>query len=132
MNGGWLAWLAGTAAAFMLGMQVWSWMQTRRARGQPAPDTSRVDGAAATDRARVYYFYATHCGHCRSMTPRVDRLRQSHRNLIKLDIADARELAQAFGVAATPALVQVVDGVIRHVQLGGISEARLLAMLTPP
>jgi thiol-disulfide isomerase/thioredoxin len=132
MNDSRVLWLAAAVAVFVLAMQVWTWLSARRARGRPAPDTAQVDGAAAADRVRVYYFYATHCGHCRSMTPRVDRLRQTHRNLIKLDIAESRELARAFGVAATPGLVQVVDGLIRRVQLGGISEARLLAMLTPP
>jgi thiol-disulfide isomerase/thioredoxin len=129
VNASWVLWLAGAAVAFMLAVQGWMWLQSRRARGRPAPDTARVDGPAAADRVRVYYFYGVHCGHCRSMTPRVDRLRESHRNLIKLDIAEARDLAQAFGVMATPGVVQVVDGVIRRVQLGGMSDARLRALL---
>jgi len=128
----WLLWAVGAIASFMLMLQAWIWLQARRMRGRPAPDTAHVDGAAAAARVRVYYFYGAHCSHCRSMTPLVDRLRESHHNLIKLDIADARDLAQAFGVAATPGLVQVVDGVIRRVQLGGMSEARLLALLTSP
>lgn len=126
----WLLWGVGAIASVMLMLQAWIWLQTRRMRGRPAPDTAHVDGAAAADRVRVYYFYGAHCGHCRSMTPLVDRLRVGHRNLIKLDIADARGLAQAFGVAGTPGLVQVVDGVIRRVQLGGMSEAHLLTLLS--
>ena len=126
----WLLWGIGAIAGLMLVLQAWIWLQARRMRGRPAPDTAHVDGAAAAERVRVYYFYGAHCGHCRSMTPLVDRLRASHHNLIKLDIADAHDLAQAFGVAATPGLVQVVDGVIRRVQLGGMSEARLLTLLS--
>ena len=126
----WLLWGIGAIAGLMLVLQAWVWLQTRRMRGRLAPDTAQVDGAAAAERVRVYYFYGAHCGHCRSMTPLVDRLRASHHNLIKLDIADAHDLAQAFGVAATPGLVQVVDGVIRRVQLGGMSEARLLTLLS--
>jgi len=121
--------LIGAAATLLLLLQATMWVRARRTLGRPAPDTASVDGAASADRVRVYYFHAVHCGHCRSMTPRVELLRAHHRNLIKLDIADARELAQAFGVAATPSFIQVVDGVIRQVKLGGQSEAQLRAML---
>jgi thioredoxin 1 len=124
--------LIGTAASLLLLLQAYMWLQSRRTLGRPAPDTASVDGEATADRVRVYYFYAAHCGPCRAVTPLVERLRASHRNLIKLDIAEARELAQAFGVAATPSFIQVVDGVIRRVKLGGQSEARLRAMLQLP
>lgn len=123
--------LAGVVA-FLFLLQGLAWMRARRSQGQPAPDTADVDGAAAADPLRVYYFYAVHCGPCRAIMPLVERLRASHRNLIKVDIADSRELARDFGVAATPSFIQVVDGIIRKVKLGGQSEAQLLAMLQPP
>jgi thiol-disulfide isomerase/thioredoxin len=129
MGDSWLPWLGGAIATFFLGMQAHIWLRSRQAQGRPAPETAHVDGAAHADRVRVYYFYAAHCGHCRSSTPLVDQLHITHRNLIKLDIADARELAQAFGIAATPAFVQVIDGVIQRVQLGGMSSAQLQTLL---
>jgi len=123
--------LIGGAATFLVLLQGLMWLQARRAQGRPAPDTTLVDGKAAADRVRVYYFYATHCGPCRSMMLLVERLRGDHRNLIKLDVSESRELARSFGVAATPSFIQVIDGVIRRVKLGGQSEVRLLAMLHP-
>lgn len=92
--------LIGGAATFLVLLQGLMWLQARRAQGRPAPDTTLVDGKAAADRVRVYYFYATHCGPCRSMMPLVERLRGDHRNLIKLDVSESRELARSFGVAA--------------------------------
>jgi thiol-disulfide isomerase/thioredoxin len=124
--------LAGLVTAFLLIMQVSTWMRAQQAQGRPVPDTTAIDGAAARDRVRLYYFYSDHCGHCRSMTPLVERLQARHRNLIKLNIAEARELARALGAAATPCFVQVVDGFIRQVKLGSQSEARLRAMLQAP
>lgn len=124
--------LIGAAAAFLILLQGLMWLQARRAQGHPAPDTTRVDGAATADRVRVYYFYAAHCGPCKSMMPLVERLRGDHRNLIKLDVSESHELARSFGVAATPSFIQVIDGVIRQVKLGGQSEVRLLAMLQSP
>lgn len=123
-----LVFMAGVVA-FLFLLQCLMWLQARRSQGQPAPDTSGVDGAAVTDPVRVYYFYAVHCGPCRAMVPLVDRLCASHRNLIKLNVAESRELARDFGVTATPSFIQVVDGIIRQVKLGGQSEAKLLTML---
>jgi len=124
--------LFGAAAVFMVLLQGLTWLQARRAQGRPAPDTAAVDGAAAADRVRVYYFHATHCGPCRAMMPLVEQLNVHHRNLIKLDVAESRTLALRFGVTATPSFIQVVDGIIRQVKLGGQSEARLRDMLLPP
>lgn len=127
-----LGWVVTTAVALLLLWQLAMWLQARRSLGRPAPDTCAVDGDAAADPVRVYYFYAERCGHCRSMTPLVERLRVSHRNLVKLDLAEARELARAFGVVATPSFIQVTDGRIRRVMLGAQSEKQLRALLKVP
>ncbi len=124
--------ITGFVALLLFLQEGLMWLQARRSRGQPAPDTTGVDGAADTDPVRVYYFYAKHCGPCHAMMPLVERLRASHRNLIKIDIAESRELTRDFGVTATPSFIQVVDSMIRQVKLGGRSEAQLLAMLQSP
>lgn len=121
--------LLGGAASFLIVLQGLVWMQARRARGRRAPETRTVDGPAATDRIRVYYFFAEHCAPCRAMRPLIERLCGTHRNLVRLDIAESRELARAFGVVATPCFIQVVDGVVRQVKLGGLSETRLMRLL---
>jgi len=63
------------------------------------------------------------------VTPVVDRLRSSYRNLIKVDVAENQALARAFGVAATPSFLLVEDGLIRQVRIGGLNETRLKQML---
>lgn len=63
------------------------------------------------------------------MTPLVDRLRDGHPNLIKVNVAEAMFLARDFGVTATPSFVLVEDGTIRRVRLGGQSEKQLLSLL---
>lgn len=120
-----LALLVG--AVFM--MQYLALRRARRSEGLPAPDTAAVADAAGHDGRRLFYFYSAHCGPCRATTPLVDRLRGSHRNLIKVNVAEAPELARGFGIAATPSFVLVEGGTIRRVLLGGQSERRLLALL---
>jgi len=115
-------WLIYPVAGFIALLFLMQFIALRRARqseGRAAPDTTAVDGAAQADRRRVYYFYATHCGPCRAMTPVVDRLRTEHRNLIKINVAEAPDLARGFGIAATPSFVLVEDGAIRQVKLNG-------------
>ena len=113
------------------GLQLWTFWRARQALGQPAPDTRDVDGEVASDTRRVYYFFGVHCGPCRATTLLVDQLRRTHRNLIKIEVAEHQALARAFGVAATPSFVLVEDGLIRQVHLGGLNEARLVYMLQP-
>lgn len=124
-----LGWIITGVAALLLLSQLAMWLQARRSHGRPAPDTRAVDGEAAADPVRVYYFYSERCGHCRTMMPLVECLRVSHRNLVKLDTAEAHELARAFGVVATPCFIQVADGLIRRVKLGALSEKQLRALL---
>jgi thiol-disulfide isomerase/thioredoxin len=104
--------------------------QAKRCQGKPAPDTSTVDGGINADK-RVYFFHAAHCGPCKAITPLVDRVRQEFPNLIKVDVAANLELAQAFGIAATPSFIVVCDGVVSEVKLGGVSASWLRERLAP-
>lgn len=110
-------------------LQYLTMRRARRVEGRPAPDTSAVDGDARDDPRRLYYFHSPQCGPCRATTPVVDRLRADHRNLIKVDVTRAPDLARAFGVLATPSFVLVEDGAIRRVHLGGQGERQIVAML---
>lgn len=114
---------------FMAALQLSTYWRARRAVGRAAPDTSSVDGAAISERRRIYYFFAENCGPCRAMAPLVARLQQTHPNLVKVDVAQSLPLARAFGVAATPSFVLVEDNKIRQMHPGGMSESRLRKML---
>lgn len=125
-------WLAYPVLVFVVLVLLMQYLVARRARqieGRSAPDTGALDGEAHGDSRRVYYFYSAHCGPCRASTPIVDRVRQAHRNLIKVDVARHVDLARAFGIAATPSFIAVEDGVITKVRLGGLSEAQILGLL---
>jgi len=103
----------------------------RQSEGAMAPDTASVDGGITTDK-RIYFFHASHCGPCHAIAPLVDMLCREFPNLIKVDVADHPELAQGFGIAATPSFI-VVDGKrIAEVKLGGVSESWLRGHLAQP
>lgn len=110
----------------------WQWRTLRMAKrceGLAAPDTSAVDAGVIADK-RVYFFHAEHCGPCKAISPLVDSVREEFPNLIKVDVAENMDLAQAFGIAATPSFIAVCDGVVSEVKLGGVSASWLRERLS--
>ena len=126
----WSAIVVGSLIALIVGMQMFMWIRAKRSVGNPAPDTSAIDGRAAADKRRLYYFYSASCGPCRAIKPLVEKLRQAHRNLIPVDVPQNIELARKFGIAGTPSFILVSEGSIQQVLLGGQSERKLLELLT--
>lgn len=125
----WIPYLAIGFVALLLLAQQLTLRRAKDIEGRPAPDTGAVDGEARVAGRRVYYFHSVRCGPCRAMTPIVDHLRESHRNLIKVDVAETPELARGFGIAATPSFIVVENEVVRQVKLGGLSEKQLLNLI---
>ena len=125
----WMGIVAFGFGILFMGMQAYGWLLAKKSVGQPAPDTSAIDGDAASDARRVYYFHSRHCGPCRSIAPLVAKLRKDHRNLVCVDIEQNLPIARAFSVAGTPSFVLVESGRIRQVLLGGQSESKLLRLI---
>jgi thioredoxin 1 len=110
----------------------WQWRTLRMAKrceGQEVPDTSAIDGGVVAKK-RIYYFYSPHCGPCKAISPLVDTLREEFPNLIKVDVTENMDLAQSFGIAATPSFIVVTDGVVSEVKLGGVSASWLRERLS--
>jgi len=120
--------ITALVATFLL-LQWVMYRQSKRNEGQMAPDTSEIDDLADHP-LRVYYFYSSNCGPCRRMTPVVDKLREQHDNLIKVNISEYSQIARGFGVAGVPCIAVVIDGRISKVQLGRVSESQLALTLT--
>jgi|GEM_PF-1022420 len=113
----------------LLALQWLALLRARKSVGRAVPQTAIVDNAIDDD-CRVYFFHAAHCGPCRAISPLVDSLRQEHRNLIKVDVAEHPELAREFGIRATPSFIAVSGSTIRAVKLGAPGKAWLKAHLT--
>lgn len=118
------------AVALLASLQALMWVRAKRSIGRPAPDTSSVDGPASADSRRLYYFFSQSCGPCRAMKPVVEKLRETHRNLIPVDIAQSIDLARKFSVAGTPSFVLVEGDTVRTVLLGGQAERKLSRLLS--
>ncbi len=117
--------LVGIACAWLLWQQLRPRLMARRMLGRQISEPSPDEGSGA----RLYYFWSPQCAMCRGMTPLIDRLRETRSDLFKINAAESPELARGFGIAATPTLVLVRDGLVKKVLLGAQNEARILELL---
>ncbi len=97
--------------ALMVGTQVAVRRRAAAMRGKPAPELPGAIGQAlrAADRV-LLYFYSPGCAACRPLTPRVRELPGQGRSVFLVNVAESLGEARAFGVMATPTLVEVAGG----------------------
>ncbi len=94
-----------------IGTQVAVRRRAAAMRGRPAPELPGPLGEAvrAADRS-LLYFYSQSCAACRPLTPRLRELAGRGRAVYLVDVAESSVEARAFGVMATPTLVEISSG----------------------
>jgi thioredoxin 1 len=78
-------------------------------------------------------FYATWCGPCRMLSPRVDKVAQELSpkiKFVKVNVDNAPNLAQQYDISSIPALFLFKDGAVVKKIVGLQSEEELRANLT--
>ena len=75
-------------------------------------------------------FYADWCGPCRMVGPVLAELAEEHAELsvVKVNVDDEPELAEAFGVNSIPAIYAVKDGKVVGQAVGFRPKEQLLAL----
>ncbi len=122
----WLPYIFLALIGLFLGLQVWFWARTRRLQGRPAPEyRDLLDPDTAARPRLLFYFYSGHCGPCRAMTPKVERLGREHANVVMVDVGSDSPLTCRFGVTAVPAFIRVEDGRIARARMGRLSDRAL-------
>ena len=79
-------------------------------------------------------FWAPWCGPCRMVSPLVERVGREHAGqlkVVKLNIDDAPEIADRYGVRGIPLLVLFHDGSEVTRQVGAVPHPQLNAWLEP-
>ncbi len=107
------------------------WLSTQAIRGRPLEDSLRrhLPELERHGERALIYCYSAACGPCRSMTPLVDQLREEGYPIVKADLGQNPELAEALGVRATPTLLLVEDGQIQAAGLGAKTRRQILKLL---
>jgi thioredoxin 1 len=125
----WISVLIGVFIVVFVAFNFLPLWRARRARGHavPALDPFLTDAQRRAPRLLVY-FWSPSCGMCRAMTPVIDRLAAEHADVVKINAAEAREIARECGVMATPSLAVIEQGVVRRLVVGARSEAQIRAL----
>ena len=76
-------------------------------------------------------FYATWCGPCRMVSPLVDEIAEENSDyqICKVDVDEAPELAQKFGVMSIPTLVVLKQGKVITQNVGALPKNAILDLL---
>ena len=116
----WVGFLALVLVALVIVFILWTGLLTHDIRGRSVdPLKSIVPGLAEHKHKAVIYCYSEHCGPCRRIGPEIDRLREQHPNVLKLDVGRHPRESRAIGIRATPTTLLVEEGKILKVLLGG-------------
>lgn len=121
--------LFSCALLFLGVLAIWQWSLGRHARaniGKPAPQLPGPIGEAVQADI-LLWFHSPHCGPCQSMRPKIAEL-VDRELAIEVDITRNLEIAQAFGVMATPTTILIREGRIQQVSTGSLSPGALDAL----
>ncbi|KAJ5241403.1 Thioredoxin [Penicillium citrinum] len=99
---------------------VFRYIQSRRAAATPMATHGKVSDidndvifkALVHSGAAVVDFYATWCGPCRAVAPKVGELSEKYQSVrfIQVDVDKLRGVASQYGVTAMPTFVLMKDG----------------------
>lgn len=90
------------------------------------------DKAAAGNKPVLVDFFATWCGPCRMIAPSVEQLADEYdgRAIVgKVDVDEAPELAQRFGVMSIPTLIVMKGGKVVEQAVGARGKADIASMI---
>ena len=115
----WTGYLVLGLVALTLAPILWTGLSVHDIKGKSVdPLESILPELAAHKSKAVVYAYSAHCGACRKIGPRIDRLCQQHPNLFKLDIARHPQESRSLGIRATPTTLLVEEGKVIKAILG--------------
>ncbi len=127
-----LAWVAAAFVGALLLSALVTRLQRWAMRRRKISNLAQVLPEASAQDPLVVYFHRPGCGHCRPLTPLMERLRDERLPVVLIDVQQRPEPAQALGVVGTPTLVRVRAGRIDDVLIGAQAEAKIRRFVEKP
>lgn len=125
-----ILYVVGGIVVLLFLMQYLLILKMRFKKGKPVPDLGeRYAKFVDSGKKTVFYFFSPGCRACVQMTPIINRLAKTHRNILKIDVSKDMQLAKKMGVMGTPSTVLIESGKIRDFMVGPQTHDKLLQFL---
>lgn len=84
-----------------------------------------------SEKAVLVDFYAEWCGPCKMLAPVIDQIAKENEDIkvAKINVDEAQELAEKYGVMSIPTLVVIKNGEEIKRQVGLASKTEILGMI---
>jgi thiol-disulfide isomerase/thioredoxin len=116
----------GLFIALVIGMNIFVRRAARALAGQPLPELPGQLGKSISGAKQgLVYFFSPGCAACRPITPKIKALSSKNKNVFAVDVTENLDLARALRVMATPSILEIGEGRVVDVHVGGLPPALL-------
>jgi thiol-disulfide isomerase/thioredoxin len=121
--------LAIIIGGFML-LQATMVVRMKLKKGKTVPALGGAHGRKIKRGDRVLlYFYSSHCGACKAVTPVVRSLQKKRKDIFSINVTKDTDTARKLSVMGTPSFVVIEDRIIQEYKVGALGEQGILDLL---
>jgi thioredoxin 1 len=125
-----IGYLVLVIVGFIVVIQLYAWIGSYLKKGKQLEGIEGDLGRKISRGDKVMvYFYSQSCSACKPMTPVIDKLRKSYKNVYKVNVTKDLDTSRKFGVMGTPAMVLVENAKISEYILGARNETFIQNLL---
>jgi thioredoxin 1 len=118
--------IIGIILIFQLSIRLRGWLR----KGKPAPKVGGQLGRHISKGEKfIAYFYSPTCRACKTQENYWPAIQKKFSNIVRINAAKDKDIANAFGIMGTPTTVIIEGGIIRDYFVGITSPNKIIKSL---